>query len=324
MPPFPPDTQTCRPLSPDPRLSPAEIETFVRWSNAGAPEGPRRADLTVPPRALDPDVLLDPGVEYTPAPGGRDDYRCFVVDPLLDAAGFVTALEARPGDREIVHHVLVYAVPDSATALMVAASDTAEDGPGYTCYGTAGTGAVLIGGWAPGAPPMRLPVGTGLRIEPGLPLVVQVHYHPTDEPRTDRTVVALEIAESVDHPMQVQLLVDTRLEIPARTEGVEAGISLRVSSEGYSLHGVAPHMHTLGRAIRVSVLHEGGSEECAVDIPRWDFEWQANYFFAEPIPLRGGDVIRVDCVYDNPTDSIVRFGDGTGDEMCIAFVAVAR
>ena len=59
--------------------------------------------------------------------------------------------------------------------------------------------------------------------------------------------------------------------------------------------------------------------ECLLDIPRWDFHWQANYRFKEPKVVKSGDRIAVECHWDNslPGARDVSWGEGTEDEMCL-------
>src|SRR5690606_9463938 len=91
-----------------------------------------------------------------------------------------------------------------------------------------------------------------------------------------------------------------------------------------TIWAVAPHMHTLGRRALVEVEHTDGSKTCLLDIPDWDFDWQQFYFFDSPrgIPVERGDTVRFSCTWDNTSNREVRWGDGTEDEMCIAYAFV--
>ena len=65
-----------------------------------------------------------------------------------------------------------------------------------------------------------------------------------------------------------------------------------------------------------------GGEQCLVDIPRWDFEWQMGYRYKESLFLEPGSFIRTTCEYDNPGSQTVTFGPRTRDEMCFQFLFV--
>jgi hypothetical protein len=61
-------------------------------------------------------------------------------------------------------------------------------------------------------------------------------------------------------------------------------------------------------------------DRCMIEIPKWQFHWQQMYFYKDDgITLPKGTEVKYTCVWDNPSDRSVRFGEGTEDEMCIAF-----
>ena len=87
-------------------------------------------------------------------------------------------------------------------------------------------------------------------------------------------------------------------------------------------HTASLHMHTFGHTGRFFVEHEDGSETCLLDIDDWDFNWQRDYDFQIPVKLAAGDRLSVRCSWDNPTDQDLNWGEGTGDEMCLATMFV--
>ncbi|MCZ7681118.1 MAG: hypothetical protein M5U28_20965 [Sandaracinaceae bacterium] len=88
--------------------------------------------------------------------------------------------------------------------------------------------------------------------------------------------------------------------------------------------GVLPHMHTLGRTISLEILRGGTTPECLIDVPRWDFHWQMAYWLTRPVTVTADDSARITCTFDTRTRSdTTRFGEGTEDEMCLAFVYVS-
>jgi hypothetical protein len=100
-------------------------------------------------------------------------------------------------------------------------------------------------------------------------------------------------------------------------------VSLDISNPApipVTVFGVYPHMHTLGRTLRVTRT-AAGATQCLVDVPRWDFNWQQFYFYDEPIVLEPGDVLNITCGYDTRSRSdAVTWGEGTSDEMCLNFL----
>ncbi len=89
--------------------------------------------------------------------------------------------------------------------------------------------------------------------------------------------------------------------------------------EPITLYSASGHMHELGRSFRLTLNPESDESVILLDIPRWDFHWQGEYFFAEPLQLARGDVLRMTCTWDNTQSDEPRYvvwGEGTSDEMC--------
>jgi hypothetical protein len=97
-----------------------------------------------------------------------------------------------------------------------------------------------------------------------------------------------------------------------------------------TIHGVAGHMHLLGRSIRVELNPGTDDAQVLLDIPRWDFHWQSAYTLAEPVVAEPGDTVRVTCRHDaslrDPelAPRYVVWGEGTTDEMCLGVLQVTR
>lgn len=319
MPPWMPDPSCGGPFVGERILSQAEIDTLVQWNQAGAPEG-NPADA---PPATDGGVVDLPRVDatlampepYTPSATLTDDYRCFVVDPNLASAKQVVGYEIQPGVGAEVHHVILYVV-NRADALAEDAKDTT---PGWQCFGGAGintTGA--LGAWAPGSGAVIYPSGTGIRMQPGQVLAMQIHYNTSAGVRVpDQSSVKMMYATSAVTDAYLLPLVANNFQIPPNSTGYSYSkdfpnqyvIPIKV-------WGLLPHMHQLGKRITIT----GGNNECLVDIPHWDFHWQQQYFRPSPYVLSNGQALTVKCEWDNPTAQSVRWGEGTADEMCFAFI----
>ena len=334
MPPWPPVPGHGDFLE-DRRLADADIARLRAWVAAGAPQGDPR-DLP-PPRVVpaqwtagDPDVVLTPTVPFEVPAGDQDLYRCFVIPTAFAEDRYVTSAEFLPGDRRIVHHVLTYI----DTSGQAEALDRGDPEPGYTCFGGPGfAGAQLgMGGWAPGARPIVVPEGVGMLLPAGARLVMQVHYHNrTGTVVQERSRVGLRFARAtVDKRLRVIPVLNMGFRIPAGAERhvVRASFTLPPT---WNLHAVAvsPHMHLLGREMRVTATYPDGTTRPLIYIDDWDFHWQGSYTFRQPVPLPGGTRLDVEAVYDNSTRNRrnptsppreVGWGDATTDEMCIAFI----
>jgi hypothetical protein len=357
MPPWPPDA-ACNQYRHDRSLTADERALLVEWSELGAPEGdPADAPAPAaedPADVVDYDLELALPVAYTPtiAP---DEYRCFTVDWPAAEERFVTAFKAAPGERAIVHHVIAFLIPPDKVAEFEAL-DAADPDPGYLCYGgPGGTRPGWLGAWVPGSNAGALPPGTGIRVAPGSKVVVQMHYHATPGAGPDRTTLAIRTADAVEREAFVVPFTDPAwlaggMEIPAGEPEVvhEFAVDLSkaapllmpdggfASGDPLRVHALALHMHTFGTSADVTVLRAGGDEVCGLSIPRWDFDWQGNYQLAAPIDVALGDRLRLRCRWDNSADAQplvdgvrqpakdLRWGEGTGDEMCLGVAYLTR
>jgi hypothetical protein len=321
MPPWKAD-EACRPNRASRRLADDERELILAWARGGAPAGePPPTPAVAPAPAALPRVDLALGIEaYMPPASRADDYRCFVLDPRLPGDRDLIGYDIVPGQRAMVHHVLLYGAPRTEAL----AKDASEPGPGYTCYGGPGVGAgTVYGGWVPGSGMTQYPEGTGVTIETDKAIVMQIHYntahagHGAHAP--DATTLQLQFAAGrVARPAAIVPIADLFFTIPPRAESYSSSVSFQMPAAG-TIHAVGPHMHTLGRRIRVET---GGT--CLVDVPEWDFNWQQQYQFVEPFTFAAGAPVTLTCTWSNPTDRSVRWGEGTSDEMCINFFYITR
>jgi hypothetical protein len=339
MPPWMADP-ACRHYDAERVMPETERATLVAWANNGAPAG----DATVV--AVDPRTSADPGppgIEtrageaYSPDPARPDDYRCFPLDARFDAETYVTMTDVAPDVIPIVHHVLVYVVPAERIADLEA-MDAEEAGPGYTCYGGTNLGTVgPMAAWVPGFQRQALPEGVATVIPAGSRLVMQVHYNTLGAPPApDRTEVHLWTrATPPASALRSRPLAHLGLEIAAGDANSVQTLEFNHNGRApWTIVGVSPHMHMLGETIRVDARPDTPEAACLVDIPRWDFNWQQNYRFlpGEEVVMQPGEKLRLTCTYDNSPDNQpvfngerlmprdVTWGEGTTDEMCLAFI----
>ncbi|MDQ3233437.1 MAG: hypothetical protein M3Q07_16585, partial [Pseudobdellovibrionaceae bacterium] len=242
------------------------------------------------------------------------------------------------------HHVIAYRVP-AAQIAAVQAMDQAEAGPGYTCFGgPLGSGANLpqIASWAPGSLGRDLPAGTGLKMEPGSKIVMQVHYHTEHgHAMADQSKLLIKLDANVEKEAFVLPFTNPdwvrnhTMLIPAGKTNVQHAYEAPLTTyaslfSGGQIPATAPltiystglHMHLLGQASRLHLEHKDGRSTCLVDIPRWDFPWQGSYVLKNTVTVAPGDRLNLECRFDNPGSKDVNWGEGTEDEMCLGFVYV--
>jgi hypothetical protein len=300
------------------RLAQSDIDTIASWVDAGAPEGDR--NLMPVPLQFDerwslgqPDMVLSMSKSFTP-PVNRDEYRCFSLPATNGVEKWISTIDFRPGDPTTVHHIVVFLDTKGVSASMD------RDGNGFQCFGGAVfDGVDLIGAWSPGARPIPVPEGSGVRLPARSRVVMQVHYHPHRAIVVpDRTEMGIYFATGeVTHPMYYEILANTSLAIPAQATNYRVEATA-VLEQGIHLISVYPHMHLLGRSMNIDATLPDGTLLCLIQVPQYEFNWQGAYVFKSPVALPAGTRIHVEGRYDNPTDSVVRWGEATTDEMLVA------
>jgi len=157
---------------------------------------------------------------------GTDDYRCFLLDPSLAKDAFVTGINVVPGQRDVVHHVILFRVGPDAVAEAKAA-DAEVKGQGWTCFGGAsigsdrGTGldsAPWLGAWAPGGGERVLAKDIGIPLEAGSRIVMQVHYNLLEGSHPDTSSARLRLAPgSADLAALETMLLPAPVELACRS-----------------------------------------------------------------------------------------------------------
>ena len=316
------------------RLTQGQIDLIARWVDSGAPEG-NPLDLPAPVVFSDqwtlgtPDLVLEPDRDFQVPGEGRDIYRCFSIPIQLSENRYVAGVEIRPGSRSVLHHVLLF---QDSFGVSAPAAKAADSQPGYDCFGGPGfLPTSAFGGWAPGNRPEMLPEGMGIRATPGARLVIQAHYHPSGTPQTDRTRVGLFFARGPVRSEYLYLpLLNTRFTIPAGDPAytVTASFTVPPLVRARAI-SVTPHMHLLGRQMKVEAVYPDGARRPLIFIDDWDFDWQDTYYFKDPIPLPPLTRLELTAVYDNSSSNPrnpnspprdMRWGEQTTDEMCLAAI----
>jgi mono/diheme cytochrome c family protein len=320
------------------RLSETELATVVRWIETGAPEGD---PAKLPPPVVfpkgwtlgPPDHVFELPETYTVPARAGDVYRCIVIPTSFAEDRWVTKVEYAPGDRKLVHHILSYIDTTGAAERL----DRADPGLGYTCFGGPGfMSAGGLSGWAPGIQPRVLEDGVGMLLPKGANVVLQIHYHNSGATsRSDRTRMALHFAKGPIEKRQRSIpILNRTFTIPSGERSHEVRASWTVPAL-WSLHAntITPHMHLLGRQMKVTATYPDGTVRPLIHVDDWDFNWQGTYTFAKLVPLPGGTRIDMIAVFDNSAENPrqpnrpprpVSWGDGTTDEMAIVFLGVTR
>jgi hypothetical protein len=264
--------------------------------------------------------------KFTIPAGGRDLYRAFVLPVQLPQDAWVAAVEFRPGAPTVVHHAIFYLDTTGAARR----KDAADPLPGYLSFGGPGfvpTGT--LGGWAPGQQPHRLPDAVGRPLPKGAELVLQVHYHPDGVERRDQSQVAIYLQKKpVSRRVASIMLVNRDIDIAPGDNNYVRTAQFVLPADA-TIQAVMPHMHLLGREMKVWADLPDGTTRPLVEINDWDFRWQDQYRLAEPLTLPAGTTLRLRARFDNSKDNPdnpsdppqrVTRGEQTTDEMCMCFI----
>ncbi len=295
----------------DLRLSQHEIDTLLAWVDEGLSLGDEK-EIPEPPKFAagwqigQPDLVFQMQEEFTIPATGTVQYQYFVVPTNLDQDVWVQAAEPRPGNRQVVHHIIVY--------MRKVGSQQKK-------------GLPAIGGFAVGEEPVVMPVGTGIKIPKGFELIFEVHYTPNGKETTDRSEMGIILCkEPPERAVQMGLAANFIFRIPPGDPGYEV-LSSTIIPKDVEFLSLMPHMHVRGRDFKFTARYPDGQSEVLLNVPNYDFQWQHRYRFAQPKRIPAGTWI--DCVahFDNSSDNpgnpdptkTVTWGDQTWEEMMIGF-----
>jgi hypothetical protein len=309
----------------DPRLSEQEIATIVEWVNAGAPKGDDK-DLPPAPKFTDgwtigtPDAVVEMQEEYTVPADGTVPYLYFSMPTGFTEDKWIRAMEIRPGNRAVVHHVIAYAQD----------ANVKDANPGGE--GELRRGRTHLGGITPNKTGVVYGPGTARLIKKGSNIVFQMHYTTNGQAAKDRTKIGFVFAKEPGKKAIVTgNAINARFVIPAGDPNYEVKAS-RSFDEDVLITSFMPHMHVRGKAFAYTAVYPDGRSEILLNVPKYDFNWQHTYIPKKPIALPKGT--RLDCVayFDNssknkynpdPTKP-VRWGDQTWEEMMIGWFTYTR
>jgi mono/diheme cytochrome c family protein len=331
------------------RLPDAERRTILRWIATGAKFGDAAQMPPAPTFSSEweigtPDAVLTMKEEFHVPARGTVEYMYFEVPTNFTEDRWVQAIEIKPGARDVVHHVLVFArppeqsVPNAAAPAVTPAGSPARPRPVVVFDSTQFQDDVprkdslhappsrlgnLIGTTAPGTNVLVFPEGTALRIAAGSILTFQMHYTAKGHERMDRTSVGFRFAkEAPSEQIYATHFFNGQFTLlpGAKDVQVPAGVGF---NEAVRVYGLFPHTHLRGKRWQYTLVKPDGSSEVILDVPKYDFNWQTYYLFAKPLEIPAGARIVARAWYDNSADNednpdpsaTVHWGDQTWQEM---------
>lgn len=237
--------------------------------------------------------------------------RCFAV-AVGASGGFLTSV--RMVAPRVAHHAMVFTVDDAATL--------PPSGEPWICEGvphaSSGESASLAFAWTPGRDVVSLPAGLGVALTSRV--IVQLHEYgalAVDDARTAE--LTLGVTDEVEHALAIVPVAHAGFALAPGE--ANAQITRTVELPAGEIVGVMPHLHVAGRALSLSTA----ADQCIVSAPRYDFAFQEVAFFAQPLHVDEGATGTLTCTWDT-SDRIMptRWGEGSLDEMCTAFLFVVR
>ena len=126
------------------------------------------------------------------------------------------------------------------------------------------------------------------------------------------------------------MLANRRIDIPPGEANYIRTADVTTPAE-VTVYGVFPHMHLVGREMKVWATLPDGVDVPIIRIDDWDFKWQGEYRLSEPLTLPKGTTVHLWARYDNSENNPnnpssppkrVRNGEQTTDEMCMAFLTI--
>jgi len=325
MPPWSADPHVGK-FSNDPTLSQKEIDSIVSWVDGGAPKGDDK-DLPPTPKVTagwtigQPDVVLAMQEEYSIPADGTVPYLYFTIPTGFKEDKWISAMEIKPGNRGVVHHVIAFVQEAGA-------SGGRRGGGG----GEAQQGRGQLGGITPNKTGIVFGPGTARLIKAGSSIVFQMHYTTNGEATKDRTSIGLVFTkEPPTRTLVTGSAMNARFVIPPGDGNHEVKSSTTMK-EDVHLTSFMPHMHFRGKDFVYTAVYPDGRSEVLLNVPKYDFNWQLTYVLDKPVALPKGT--RLDCVahFDNSTKNKfnpdptkeVRWGDQTWEEMMIGWFSFTR
>jgi hypothetical protein len=309
----------------DRSLSDAEIATIVRWVDAGAPQG-NPADMP-PPRTFqseaewfigEPDLRVTTPNDFVMYDKGPDWWIDQFAEVTLDEDRWIKAMEIKPSNPKIVHHVVVYAIEPDAPE------------------GTPETG-VMLHEYAVGKYGDIFGESTGRLLKKGTRLRYDMHYFAIGSEQHNKTTIAFKFyPKGVVPKYQVRSVAmrnipNDELEVPPNTV---------VRTDGYyrlprnaRIDAFQPHMHMRGRGMTLEAINVADNRtQILSSVDHFDFNWHINYVYAdEAAPLLpAGTVLHMIGIHDNtaanrrnPDPNMwVGFGERSVDDMLQVWVNI--
>jgi hypothetical protein len=317
-------------------LSADEVRTIVAWVNGGSQKGVPE-DMPAPVNNFvegwgisTPDIVFQLPKPYSVPAAGVIDYQYVIVPTGFKEDKWVQALEVRPTDRAVVHHIIAYLREPGSNYFKDQKPGVFFIAPPPKADEKTDTSALpsdFLVGYAPGQPAEILHPGEGKLIKAGSDIVFEVHYTPNGKATTDQTKLGLVLAKAAPKERVLTLSASNgTFKIPPGDPDYKVDASFEVQKP-VKLVGLHPHMHSRGKSFEYRLTFPDGKTETILSVPVYNWHWQLWYNLADPIDLPQGTKIECTAHFDNspnnpenpdPTKAVI-WGQQSWDEMMVGF-----
>ena len=290
------------------RLDESQVTAIQQWAQQGAIEGDP-ADLPLPPRWTEgwqigePDLVVQMPEPYTLAAEGLDVFRNFSIPIPLEATRYVRGIEFRPGNPKIVHHASILIDKTERSR----GREDEDPEPGFTSRMLLDEIFSPDGhwlSWTPGKQPVLEPEDMSWRLDKGSSLVLELHMLPTGKPERIQSSVGLFFTSRAPKKTPVNL------RLGSQTIDIPPGEKNYIIKDSYVLPAdvgvlkIYPHAHYLGKQMKGYAVLPDGTKKSLIYIKEWDFNWQDEYRYAEPLFLPKGTSVSMEFTYDNSDGNV--------------------
>jgi mono/diheme cytochrome c family protein len=322
----------------DRSLTPEELGKISAWVAAGAPAGDVKQKLPAKEflegwNIAKPDVVLSMTKPFPVPANSKVDYQYIVIPTGFTEDKWVNMVEARPSDRTVVHHAVIFIRDPKSKWLRNAEPyvPMASERVGKERrIDVGGGGNEILHTYTPGNLPDIWKPNQAKLIPAGADLVMQMHYTSTKKDTADMTKIGLVFSKEPPEQRIMSLVGgDESFVIPPGEPAHRAVGTMTIPNEA-TLLSFFPHMHLRGKAFEFHLI-DGDKREPLLNVDRYDFNWQLTYQLAKPIELKRGQKIEIVGVFDNSPNNKynpdpkaeVKWGEQSWEEMSYGFFDIA-